>query len=431
MVYITPMDAAFVERSITGGLVNSISERPVTGLIGSRQSGKSTLVRRILNETGREDAYFTFDDPRVLDSALSDPVTFIDALPEFAVLDEIQRALDILPAIKLAVDRDRRPGAFVLTGSANVLLLPRLAESLVGRMAVRRLWTLSQSEIAGRPAENFAERAFGDGVGPERAPAQDSRALSLDELRKVMPKGGYPEIIASSMRERSRERWFQDFIDTLLARDVRDIAEIDNPHEMVRLLTVLAGRAGTVANVAALARDIGWPQSTLRRRLALLEALFVFVSVPAWHRKTERRMVKAPKLVMPDSGLHAHLAGPRVLATEREGGIVGRSLENFVGGELLRACDYANPRLGLFHYRTYSGLEVDYVIEHSDGRVFGIEVKSSPSPASDDFRGLRALAEDVGDQFAGGVVLHTGESVLTFGRDLFALPVSAVWNPSS
>ena len=388
-------------------------------LEGPRQAGKSTLARAWVDAQpgGR---YLTLDDPAVLAAAAADPAAFIEALAGPTVIDEIQRAPGLFLAIKAAVDRDRRPGRFLLTGSADVLLLPGLADSLAGRMEVQVLWPLSQGELLGQ-REGFIDALFAD-ASPVLAPSE----LDRDALLARMLAGGFPDAVAREAPAR-RAAWFDAYLTTLLQRDVRDLANVDRLRDMPRLFQLTAARMASLANHAELARAIDLPQTTLKRYLALLELVFLVRALPAWSGNLSKRLVKAPKLLVCDGGLAAHAIGATPERLAREPDLVGPLLENFVATELLKQLPQAAVRARPYHYRSQTGIEVDLVLEAADGRLVGIEVKARRSVEARDFRGLRDLQAGVPDRFRRGVVLYTGPEPVAFGDQLLALPVDALW----
>jgi uncharacterized protein len=342
-----------------------------------------------------------------------------------AVLDEIQRAPELFVALKAAVDRDRRPGRFLLTGSANVLLLPRLSESLAGRMEIHTLRGLSQGEFEGL-REGFIDALFARAsptvLSPDRSPGRPSRDLVARVLR-----GGFPEPALKRSAPR-REAWLRDYVNTLLQRDVRELANIEGLTALPHLLAVLATRTAGLFNLADVSRVVGLPQTTLKRYLSLLEATFLIEWLPAWHTRVARRLVKAPKLFVADSGLAAHLLGFEAQHARHERTRLGPLLETFVVSELRKQAAWSRTRPRLFHFRTQAGQEVDVVLEDARGRIVGVEVKAAVGLSSADWNGLRALKEAAGARFVRGVVLYGGQEALPFGRDLLALPVSALWS---
>lgn len=394
----------------------SLADTPVTTLIGPRQSGKSTLAQAVVS--GRGDArYVSLDSGLSLAAARDDPAGFVAGTEATLVIDEVQRAPDLLLEIKASVDRDRRPGRFILTGSADVLTLPRVAETLAGRMEVLRLWPLSQGEIEGS-REMFLDALL---AGEPDSLAGSADPIGKEDLLRRITAGGFPEAVAR--RGARRSRWFDSYLDTMLQREVRDIANVTGLTEFPRLVLLLAWRATGLLNYAGLARDLGMPQTTLKRYLAMLETAFLVLTVPAWFRNIGKRLVKSPKLILSDAGLLAHLLGG--------GGGVERSLgavvENFVTMEILKQASVSDARPAIYHYRTSEGLEVDTVIEPRGGPIYGVEVKAAATLTARDTRGLRSLAATLGDEFGAGVILHTGNESVRLAPKIWALPISVLW----
>jgi len=405
-------------RHIVPRLQAALSDSPVVLLNGARQTGKTTLVRW-LSERGRRARYLTLDDAATLAAAHVDPTGFIAGLDGPVVLDEVQKAPELFPAIKVAVDRKRSPGRFLLTGSANVLSLPRLSESLAGRMEILTLWPLSQGEIEG------ARESFLDAVFAKTMPSIHMKATERADLLKRVTRGGYPEI--QGRAENRRDAWFASYVTTILQRDVRDLAQIEGLTAMPRLLALLAARTTSLLNFAELSRSMAIPQTTLKRYVALLEMTFLVHLIPAWSSNLSKRLVKTPRMVLGDTGLAAHLTGLREKRFREEPGRAGPLLENFVAMELRKQSAWSRARVGLHHFRTVAGQVVDFVLEHEDGRLVGIEVKASSTVTGADFRGLKALREATSARFHRGVLLYTGSEALPFGSGMYALPVGALW----
>lgn len=402
-------------RFLAPAVKEALSDTPVVFLEGARQVGKSTLAQMLVPEA----ACFSMDDLGVFEAARRDPVGFVRDLPVPALLDEVQRVPELLLSVKAAVDRDRRPGRLLMTGSANVLLLPRVADSLAGRMSVRRLWPLSQGEIAGQRSD-FLAAAFGTAspfVAFENA----------DNMLERVLLGGFPSVL-TRVNERRRDEWFQDYLNALVQRDIRDLANPAGLTDLPRLLRALAARVGSLLNWADVARDANLNAQTLRRYFALLEATFLVYSLPAWARNTTKRLAKAPKLHFTDSGLAASLLGASRERLERDRALFGSLLETFVAAELGKQLGWSRVRARLYHYRTHAGQEVDFVLEDASGRVVGVEVKAAATVTSGDARGLRALAEDAGAAFHRGFVLYWGDPAVPLGNGMFALPHSALWS---
>jgi predicted AAA+ superfamily ATPase len=337
----------------------------------------------------------------------------------FTIIDEAQKAPALFPAIKQEVDRHRQPGRYLLTGSANVLMLPTISESLAGRMEIVTLQPLSQGELAG-DKERFIDAIFAPHLPAALAPAQENASLEARVLA-----GGYPEALRRETDRRTA--WFSAYITTLLQRDVRDMANIEGLTDMPRLLRLIAARTGGLLNIAELSRTSGIAHSTLRRYLTLLEATFLLQPLPAWSSNLGKRLVKAPKLYLLDSGLASHLTGYTNRQRTADAALFGGLLENFVLAELRKQAGWAKTRVAFFHFRTVAGREVDILMEAADGSLIGIEIKAAATVTNKDFTGLRALAEASGKRFIRGIVLYSGQEIVPFGLNLAALPIESLW----
>ena len=402
-------------RHLQGQLERALADTPVVLVNGARQVGKTTLVRTIANRR-----YVNLDDATVLAAAQSDPAGFLAGLEGPVVLDEVQKAPELFPAIKAAVDGKRRAGRFLLTGSTDVMLLPRLSESLAGRMEVLGLRPFSQGELEGR-REGFVDAVFARRMG-----SSSPGDLSRRDLMERVVRGGYPE----AQRRRSAARrtaWFGAYLTAIVQRDVRDLANIEGLSALPRLLGLLAARSAGTLNAADLSRAVALPLSTLKRYLALLSATFLVETVPAWSGNLGKRLVRAPRVYLSDSGLICSQLGLGVPRLAKEPGLFGPLLETFVMLELRKQLAWSRARPGLFHFRTQTGQEVDLVLEDPSGRLVGIEVKAGATARAEDFRGLRVLQEAVGSRFVRGIVLYTGPEPVSFGSRLVALPVESVW----
>lgn len=406
-------------RALTPLIDEALRDTPVVLLLGARQVGKSTLAKALL-DTRPEGRYLTLDQSVVLRAAEADPAGFLASAPGTTVIDEIQLAPELFRAIKVEVDRNRAPGRFLLTGSANVMVLPRLSESLAGRMEIVTLEGLSQAEVRGTQ-NTFVDRLFAD---PE--PGIQHLALDRENLITTILAGGFPEALDRAPGRR-RDQWFESYLNTLVQRDVRDLSQIEGITQLPRILALLSARAAGLLNLSELTRTLGVPVNTLKRYLALLEAVYLLATLPAWSSHLGKRLVKAPKLLLRDTGLMGHLMGADAHRLAREPDLLGGLLETFVAGELRKLIGWSRTRAKLFHYRTLPGQEVDLLLERADGKVVGVEVKASSTVQAKDFRGLKHLAEETGEAFQRGVVLYTGTEVLPFGRKLWAMPVSALW----
>ena len=404
----TAVDAALADTRVV--LVN-----------GARQCGKSTLVRQAAKDAPAE--WRDLDRALTLQAAINDPTGFV-AFPDLMIIDEIQRAPELLLAIKSEVDEDPRPGRFLLTGSARLLGLRRLPDTLPGRMETIELWPFSQGEIDGRPDE-FVDAVFGDGA----ALGQHCEISRRDYAERVV-RGGFPEAVRRADPGR-RERFFDSYVSDLIARDISQLSEIERPAQMRALLRLLAARSGQLLVGNAMAGPLAISAPTVHRYLALLEEVFLIKRIPAWSRNLSRRAIATPKVAFVDSGVAANLLGADARSLVRPEGQLGPLLEGFVLMELARQLTWSRERAELFHYRTKDGVEVDAVLENRQGKVVAIEVKAASTVRAEDFRGLRHLAGQLGDDFLLGIVLHTGDQTLSFGPGLLAVPVGALWRAAA
>jgi predicted AAA+ superfamily ATPase len=407
-----------LQRNITPNILAALSDTPVVLVHGARQTGKTTLVREIAKAEHPAD-YITFDDPAVRATAQTDPQGFVDSLDGPVVIDEVQRVPELALAIKASVDRNRKPGRFLLTGSANVLLVPRLSDSLAGRMEIQTLWPLSQGEIEG-VRESFIDRLFA--AKPLKHATFRKKGLPL--VDRVV-RGGFPELMQRHDEERWRT-WFSSYLDTILQRDVRELANIEGLTALPNLLALLAARPGGLLNYADIARGVQMPQTTLKRYLALLQMTFLVQLLPPWFSNLGLRLVKSPKMYLCDTGLLVYLLKSDRARLAADPAAFGPVLENFIVAELRKDATWSRTHPHMFHYRTHTGAEVDVVLE-GGGRIVGIEVKSSATITADDFKGLRHLAETTGDRFHRGVLLYGGTELLPFGPGMYAIPIPAVW----
>ncbi len=410
-------DSAFHPRFVLPRLTEALADTPVVLVHGPRQCGKTTLARAVGDAAGY--AYVSFDDDVLRASAQTDPVGFLADLPDKAVLDEVQRVPELFTTLKAVVDRDRRPGRFILTGSANVLLLPRLADSLAGRMEILRLHPLAQAELAGRPPD-FLDALFGEGF-------KAGQQVRLGkELAERIAAGGYPAALVRPSPRR-RAAWYRDYIETLVQRDVRDLARISALDVLPRLLTLAAGQTARLLNVADLASPFQLSRPTIRDYVTLLARVFLLEELPPWHSNRLSRLIKTSKLHLGDTGLACALLGVDAAALWADRALLGQLLETFVFQELRRQASWQEEPIAFHHFRDKDGVEVDIVLESSGQRVAGVEIKAAATVTAGDFRGLRKLKESSGKRFTAGVVLYDGEATVPFGERLFAVPIRRLW----
>jgi len=404
-------------RFVEPRLAEALADSPVVLIHGPRQCGKTTLAQELGEQLGY--AYLNFDDDVIRAAAATDPKGFIDDLPDRVTLDEVQRVPKIFTALKTVVDRTRTPGRFLLTGSANVLLLPRLADSLAGRMAIQRLHPLAQCELRGS-APGFLQALFGGAFK-----TRSSQRLA-GQLAELVVGGGYPAALARPAGRR-RAAWYRDYLEAIIQRDVRDLARISALDVMPRLLALAATQTARLFNVSELAAPFQLSRPTIGDYLTLLEKIFLLERLPPWHSNRLSRLVKTPKLHLGDSGLACALLGVDGAALAADRSLLGHLLETFIFQELRRQASWHDEALRFFHFRDKDGVEVDVVIERGAQALAGVEVKAAATVTHRDFRGLRKLRDTVGQRFAAGVVLYDGETSASFGDRLFAVPLRMLW----
>lgn len=411
----------YVDRFIQPRVEESLKDSPVVLIHGPRRCGKTTLARHLSEKHGH--VYLSFDDEGVLEAAREDPVGFVADLPERVILDEVQRIPELFTSIKLVVDRERTPGRFILTGSANVLLLPKLSDSLAGRMAIIRLHPLARCELLGRKSR-FLERLSTVGFEWRRMERLG------DGIAEVVAAGGYPEALARPTDAR-RKAWNRDYIETIVQRDILDMARIRGLDVLPDLLTAAAAETAQIFNLADLAAPFSFSRPTIGEYVTLLERIFLIHRLRSWHSNALGRLVKSPKLHIGDTGLACTLLDLTADDLRADRTRCGHLLETFIVQEIRRQAGWSArpPRLG--HYRDRDGAEVDLVLEFGPNRVAAVEIKLSATVRAKDFRGIKKIQSAVGERFVRGVVLYDGEDVLPFGENLKAVPIGCVWDDPS
>jgi uncharacterized protein len=411
-----------IPRHIQPLLIDGLAEARVVCLLGARQSGKSTLVRLL---AGGEHPlrYVTLDDPAMRDLAREDPAGFV-AGGERMAIDEVQRAPDLLLAIKQIVDRDPARGRFLLTGSANILTLPQIADALPGRVDYFTLWPFSQAELVERPP-TFLENAFAG-----RAPRVEGAPVGKSPYVERVARGGFPEAVTASPAR--RRRFFAGYVDSILGREIGELASVRDTGAAGRVLRLVAARSGSLTNLSAIGRELDIDHKTVAKHLRNLEQLFLVIRLPAWHANLGHRVVRSAKLHIADTGMLCSLIGvdgPRLV---EDGGLAGSAFETFAVTEVVRQANVSElAPLTLHHYRDQRGNEVDLIIESTNGDVVGIEVKASASPRIRDARGLGLLRDRLGKRFRLGVLLHLGSQSLPFGDRIQAVPLAGLWGSGS
>ena len=400
----------------------ALADTPVVFIMGPRQTGKTTLVKALINENGDDTwEYITLDDQAQFEIARADPVGFIRNLPPKRIaLDEVQRLPELFVSIKQAVDEHRAPGRFLLTGSANALLLPRLSDSLAGRMESVRLTTLSECEIQGR-APTFLSKLLA-----QEAPSTEDIRVRNHLLQRLVV-GCFPEPLQRASERRSAA-WYQQYVNTLIQRDILDLTHIDHPELMTRLLKLTAFYAGKLVNLTELGAKLGLDRLTIKKYMALLEQLFLVEQLPAWHSNEYKRLIKTPKMHSIDTGMMCAIRGLNRERLLKQPSDFGLLLESFVYNELRKQAVWIDEPLSFYHYRDKDKVEVDVIVENAMGDCFAIEVKAAASLSAKDFTGLKRFRNVAGERFKLGILLYDGDHTTAFGDQLFAVPLGALWS---
>lgn len=398
----------------------ALADARVVIVNGARQSGKSTLAAQLGAAVDAD--WRTLDDPPTRQAAISDPRGFVESTGQMQIIDEAQRAPELLLAIKAVVDADPTPGQYLLTRSARLLAMRGVADALPGRTETIELWPLSQGEIDGT-ADGFIDAVFEHGTSLRH----DSELTRADYLQRVV-RGGFPGAIGRPAQR--RERFLDSYVADLINRDVIQLSEIQRGPEMRALVSMLAWRSGQVLVPGALANELSLTRDTIVRYLSLLEEVFLIKRIPAWSRNIGTRATAAPKVAFVDSGVAANLLAQDEASLRRPDAPVGGLLEGFVTMELARQLTWSHTRAELSHYRTRDGVEIDIVLEDRRRRVVAIEVKAGATVRAEDFNGIRHLASRIGDDLIAGIVLYTGDRTLSFGDRFRAVPIGALWEAS-
>jgi predicted AAA+ superfamily ATPase len=404
-------------RHIKKLLEKALGRSPIVLLNGARQVGKSTLAHQIQQESPY--TYLTFDDEVVYAAAKNDPAGFVAQLTKPVIIDEVQRVPELFLPLKIDVDNNRTPGRYLLTGSANPLLIPRLGDSLAGRMEIVELMPLSQGEIIGQQ-ETCIDNLFLD-----RPLAQPQGHLSREELYARIIRGGYPSV--QTMDDEDADAWMRSYINLLLQRDIKDLAQIEKITELPNLLTILAHRSSNLLNVAEVARDCKMVTQTVHRYMSLLETIFLITLHQPWHTNLSLRFIKSPKMYMVDTGLLSYLTGLTVERSKQEQVLMGKIIENFIVMELKKAATWSITKPAFYHFRTSDGKEVDIILENRAGQIIAIEIKASNTVNAHDFKGIKFLQEKVPHRLIKGIVLYSGSQMVPFGNNLYAVPIPYLW----
>lgn len=410
-----------VARHAQSAVEAALADTRVVVILGARQVGKTTLLGQVAADERAGRRVLTLDDQAVRAAASADPAGFVATLDTPVAIDEVQRVPELMTEIKLRVDRDNKPGQFVITGSANLLEMTQVKDSLAGRAEYMRLHPFSQGELLER------RESFIPGLAAGRFPQLADAPVGRRAHAEMIAKGGYPEVQGRAPNR--RPRFFESYVEGILERDLASLADVADHAAVARLLRAIGAMSAAELNIDRLSSSLGMPATTIRRHLDLLETLFLIRRVPAWSNNLLARSIKRAKVHVADTGLLAYLVGADERRIEADLDLGGMFYETFVAMELHRQISWLDDRPELFHFRDRDGREVDVVIEHRDGSVAAIEVKAAATVHERDFRGLNHLKDKLGSRFTAGALLYAGASTVPFGERLAAVPVSGLWSP--
>jgi predicted AAA+ superfamily ATPase len=425
-------------RFLTNNLLKSLEDTPVLIVVGARQVGKSTLLKNMLSidatvgdRTGLSEygsvKYITLDDLSTLSAVKTDPDSFLGRYGNATlVIDEAQLSPELLRTIKKFVDSDRRNRKYILSGSADIMALPRMSESLAGRCEIFHMYPLSQTEVLNHK-KNFVDLTFNEDFVTTVDQKFPTDTNDFSWLAQIMYAGGYPEVLGRKTDRISA--WFKSYVTAIIQRDVKAISNISDITALYTLLEMLARRCGNLLNVSDISRLISIKNTTLQRYLTLLERVFIIYINKPWHKSVDARLVKTPKVYMNDSGLLCYLLGVSLDdLISKKSDFTGAILENFIFNELQKQISWSDSHPEMYHFRNTNGKEVDFILELRNQKKVSIEVKASSTVTSSDFEGLREFNRITKDDFFRGIILYNGNSTLQFGENLFAVPIMSMFH---
>lgn len=422
----------YIPRAIENVLQECLSDTPVAVITGPRQSGKTTLARHLLNHwklRGSEaGSYLTLDDENILSIARHDPIGLLRSQSMPVIIDEVQRVPELVRTVKLLVDEERKPGSFILTGSANLMTAPSLADSLAGRAEFITLLPFSQAELAWPHQDNqdinqatnhdMASRLF----LPEFWTELPQQQAHWDIVEPLL-QGGYPEVVNRTPERRAR--WYRAYVDAIIQRDIKEVFQLQKLDELSQLLGLLAGLSAETLNYASLGKAIQMDSKSVQKYICALENMYLVRRIPAWHRNELRRVIKQPKIHFIDTGLLCALRGIRQVAVTSNPEVMGKLMETWVGSELLKSIAASEVDSQLFHYRDKDKKEVDFIVTGAGHQATGIEVKAGMTIKKSMFATLEMLMA-VG-HIQQGIIVYNGDRVLPFSDRLAAIPAAALF----
>ncbi len=412
----------YIPRAIECYLLECLSDTPVVVITGPRQSGKTTLARHLL-EAEDSGSYLTLDDENILSIARNDPIGLLRSQSRPVIVDEVQRAPELIRTIKLLVDEDRQPGSFILTGSADLMTLPTLADSLAGRAEFVTLYPFSQPELkqdssGHRNNSDIIHQLLSPGFLPEPA-----NLLEYDEVISAIVRGGYPEVQQRSSGRRTR--WHRSYADAIVRRDIKEVFQLQKLDEMAQLLKLLASISSETLNYANLGKAVQMDNKSVQKYVSALENLYLVKRIPGWHRNELKRAIKQAKIHFVDTGLLCAIRGINEAAIQSDRNLMGSLMETWVCSELLKAMAVSDQDCQLFHYRDKSQREVDFILAGHDGLATGIEIKASMTIRREMFAAQEILIE--AGSIQKGVIVYNGDKVLPFSDQLAAIPAGTLF----
>ncbi|MBX3255994.1 MAG: ATP-binding protein [Chitinophagaceae bacterium] len=409
------------KRFITKSIVAALEDTPAILITGARQTGKSTLCLELIEKGEFKGSMVTLDDPATLLAVKKDSLGFLRDIGKHIIIDEVQRAPELFLSMKKLIDEDRKGWRFILTGSADVMTMPKVADSLAGRIEMHTLWPLSQAEIHDKKP-TFIETLVS---GEKRFTNKKSE---WTQIVQAIKKGGYPEALQRTSENR-RDQWFESYLLSLMQKDIRELSNIEGLTQIPNILHLIATRVGSTINFSDIGRLAGVKTPTLHRYLALLEQVFIIHKIPAWTTNAEGQFVKSPRIILNDTGLLCHLRGEAVDSLIGNRTTAGNFFENFVVLEIIKQLSWSETPLKPYHFSIHQGAEVDLVLEDRKKQLYGIEIKSTATIKEADFKGLEKLSALAGNRFKRGIVLYTGDQALSgFGKNIHAVPIGALWS---
>ena len=401
----------YIPRHVETKVIEAMLDTPIVAIVGPRQAGKSTLAERFIQKKG---THLTFDDPDILAASIADPKGLLENLEKPILIDEIQRNPLILPVIKAIVDQNRAPGFFILTGSANLLTLPKITESLAGRVEIIELLPFSQAEL------NQAPKKILDSIFELKL--ENNRLYPSIDLLPILIKGGYPE--TQNRVPKRVVSWLKSYIKSIVQRDIKEVFDINKTQELNQMLKVLSAYNAGLISANGISKKVSLDHKTVSKYIAALENTYLVREIPTWSKNELSRTTKQKKINFIDSGLLCALKGITIEKANKDRNLIGNLFESFVFSELLKMANSSDEDYTFYHYRDARKNEVDLIVENSFGDAIGIEIKSTKTASAELFKGLNRINAQI--KLRASVVIYSGEKLLSFGENRWVIPIGFV-----